>query len=80
MIYLLYLKIKTVVVKLRKKLEKILKRKNNLKPKEEEKQKNHILFMIKKTIMKIIRIKLMIMKKIKKWTLIQSNSLNLFVT
>ena len=79
MIYLLYLKIKTVVVKLQKKLEKILKGKNNLKPKEEEKQKNLILFMIKKTIMKIIRIKLMIMKKIEKWTLIQSNSLNLFI-
>ena len=51
MIYLLYLKIKTVGVKLQKKLEKILKRKNNLKQKVEEKQKNHILFMTKKTIM-----------------------------
>ena len=75
MIYRLFLKTKIVGVKLQKKLEKILKRKNNLKVKVEEKQKNHILFMIIK-IIKIIKIiiiiKAIMRKKIKKWILILS--------
>ena len=75
MIYRLFLKTKIVGVKLQKKLEKILKRKNNLKVKVEEKPKNHILFMIIK-IIKIIKIiiiiKAMMRKKIKKWILILS--------
>ena len=72
MIYRLFLKTKIVGVKLQKKLEKILKRKNNLKVKVEEKPKNHILFMIIKIIKIIIIIKAMMRKKIKKWILILS--------